>query len=77
MIKSPLLIESMFSLLTVLFFSGKVGGSFEKSGGLIRAGNVLAFIGLFLFVLLSATAFFESEIIFFFPAYLKWSTHNL
>lgn len=72
----PLLIDSIFSLLTVLFLSGRVGGSFEKSGGLIRAGSVLAFMGLFL-IIQSGAELLHSDSIFFFPMYLKWSTHNL
>jgi len=47
--KIPLVIDATFSLFTVLFLlSGRDGGSLEKSGGLILAGNVLAFMGFVL-----------------------------
>lgn len=65
-----------FSLFTVLFFSTTIGGSFEKSGGLILAGSVLALIG-FNFPLQSGSEVFSSESILFRPTYLNWSAHIL
>lgn len=66
-----------FSLLTVLFlFSTAIGGSLEKSGGLILAGRVRAFIGFGL-PLQSGVVAFISERIFFLPTYWNCSAHIL
>lgn len=68
---SPVVIVAVlarFSLLTVLFFSTIMGGSLEKSGGLIRAGSVLAFTGFGL-PLQSGVVAFSSLRIFFLPTY--------
>lgn len=57
-----------FSLLTVLFFSTRIGGSLEKSGGLILAGKVRALIGLS-FPVQSGVEVFKSDSILLRPTY--------
>lgn len=65
-----------FSLFTVLFFSTMIGGSLEKSGGLILAGSVRALIGFGL-PLQSGVDVLSSDRIFFLPWYWNCSAHIL
>lgn len=65
-----------FSLFTVLFFSTTIGGSLEKSGGVILAGRVLALIGFGL-PLQSGVVVFNSDNIRFLPMYWNCSAHIL
>lgn len=78
MFNSPVVTEvfTRFSLFTVLFFSTTIGGSLEKSGGLILAGRVLAFTGFGL-PLQSGVVAFISNNIFFRPTYWNCSAQIL